>query len=368
MREDWKYWIALSMVNGIGIVLIRNLLIKFYSVKDIFEASKKELANVEGIGSKNAEAIKSFNNWDKVDQELEKIEKWGIQLLPLNDPEYPASLLQTYNPPPLLYMKGEILSQDTLSIAIVGSRVPDRYGRSVTETLSSELVSMGVTIVSGLARGIDSIAQSEALKKGGRTIGVLGCGLDQIYPPENKKLYTAVSQNGAVISEFNLGTPPIAQNFPRRNRIISGLSLGVVVVQASEKSGSLISASFALDQNREVFAVPGEVTKKLSRGTNWLIKRGAKLVETVDDIVSEIDALRKLQTSDLFEEDRNEKILASLSKGQKEVFSVLTKDPMHIDEITKMTGIESSSLLSTLLTLELNDFVAQLPGKHFQIK
>ncbi len=262
MREDWKYWIALSMVNGIGIVLIRNLLTKFHSVKGIFGASKKELAHVEGIGSKNAEAIKSFDDWEKVDQELEKIEKWGIQLLPLNDPEYPDSLLQTYNPPPLLYMKGEILSQDTLSIAIVGSRLPDRYGRSVTETLSTELVSMGVTIVSGLARGIDSIAQSEALKKGGRTIGVLGCGLDHIYPPENKKLYTAVSQSGAVISEFNLGTPPIAQNFPRRNRIISGLSLGVVVVQASEKSGSLISASFALDQNKEVFKRQNK--KKLS--------------------------------------------------------------------------------------------------------
>jgi len=356
------------MVNGVGIISIRNLLTKFHTAKDIFEASKKELAQVEGIGNKNAEAIKSFNDWEKVDQELEKIEKWGIKLLPLNDPEYPNSLLQTYNPPPLLYMKGEILPQDTLSIAIVGSRVPDRYGRSVTETLSAELVSMGVTIVSGLARGIDSIAQSEALKKGGRTIGVLGCGLDHIYPPENKKLYTAVSQNGAVISEFNLGTPPIAQNFPRRNRIISGLSLGVVVVQASEKSGSLISASFALDQNKEVFAVPGEVTKKLSRGTNWLIKRGAKLVETVDDIVSEIDALRSLESTDMFEQERSEKILSSLNKSQKEVFSALTAEPLHIDEITKLTGIESSSLLSTLLTLELNDVVIQLPGKHFQIK
>lgn len=368
MRDDWKYWIALSMVNGVGIVLTRNLLAEFGNVETIFKASKKKLAQIEGIGDKNAEAIKSFNDWEKVDQELEKIEKWGIKLLPLNDSEYPGSLLETYNPPALLYMKGDILQQDKLSIAIVGSRLPDRYGRKVAETLSAELVSMGVTIVSGLARGIDSIAQAEAIKKGGRTIGVLGCGLDQIYPPENKKLYTAVSQNGAVLSEFNLGTSPIAQNFPRRNRIISGLSLGVVVVQASEKSGSLISASFALDQNKEVFAVPGEVTKKLSRGTNWLIKRGAKLVETVDDIVSEIGSLRNLNSTNLFEDDKKEKILSSLTKSQKEVFSVLTTDPLHIDEITKLTGIESSSLLSTLLTLELNDIVVQLPGKHFQIK
>ncbi|MGB2690857.1 MAG: DNA-processing protein DprA [Thermodesulfobacteriota bacterium] len=368
MRENWKYWIALSMVNGVGIVLIRNLLTKFDNAKDIFDASKKELAQIEGIGNKNADLIKSFNDWESVDQELDKIEKWGMKLIPLDDPEFPEYLLQTYNPPPLLYMKGDILDQDKLSIAIVGSRVPDRYGRTIAETLSAELVSLGVTIVSGLARGIDSIAQSEAIKHGGRTIGVLGCGLDQIYPPENKNLYKAVSQNGAVLSEFNLGTPPIAQNFPRRNRIISGLSLGVVVVQASEKSGSLISASFALDQNKEVFAVPGDVTKKLSRGTNWLIKKGAKLVETVDDIVSEIEAIRSLQSTDLFEEDRVNKIAASLTKNQKEVFSVLTKEPIHIDEITKITGIESSSLLSTLLTLELNDFVIQLPGKQFRVK
>jgi len=185
-----------------------------------------------------------------------------MKLLTLVDLEFPPSLLQTYNPPPLLYIKGEILEQDMLSIAIVGSRVPDRYGRTVAETLSAELVSMGVTIVSGLARGIDSIAQAKAIKHGGLTIGVLGCGLDHIYPPENKDLYKSVSQNGAVISEFNLGTPPVAQNFPRRNRIISGLSLGVVVVQASEKSGSLISASFALDQNKEVFKRQNK--KKLS--------------------------------------------------------------------------------------------------------
>ena len=262
MREDWKYWIALSMVNGVGIVLIRNLLAKFHNAKEIFKASKKELGQIDGIRNKNIEAIRSFDDWEKVDQELEKIEKWGIKLLPVNDPEFPVSLLETYNPPPLLYIRGDILPQDTLSIAIVGSRIPDRYGRSVAETLSAELVSMGVTIISGLARGIDSIAQTEALKRGGRTIGMLGCGLDHIYPPENKKLYKAVSLNGAVVSEFNLGTSPIAQNFPRRNRIISGLSLGVVVVQASEKSGSLISASFALDQNKEVFKRQNK--KKLS--------------------------------------------------------------------------------------------------------
>lgn len=368
MRDEWKYWIALGMVNGVGVVLTRNLLSEFDQVSDIFKASKNKLIQIEGINEKTAESIKKFDGWDKVDQELEKVEKWSIKLLSLNDPDYPKALFQTYNPPLLLYVKGEILERDEISIAIVGSRLPDRYGRTVAQTLSSELASLGITIVSGLARGIDSFAQEAAIKAGGRTIGVLGCGLDQIYPPENKKLYTDVSQNGAVISEFNIGTAPIAQNFPRRNRIISGLSLGVVVVQASEKSGSLISASFALDQNKEVFAVPGHINHKLSRGTHWLIKRGAKLVETVDDVVSEIDSLRNLQGKDLFEEDRREKILTTLTKSQKEVFSVLSSDPVHIDEINKLTGIEPSSLLSTLLTLELNDVIVQLPGKHFQIK
>ena len=368
MKEDWKYWIALTMVNGVGGVLAKNLFTKFQNAENIFKASKKELSRTEGIGYKHIEAIKSFNDWGEVDEELHKIEKKHVRLITLNDPEFPISLLQTYNPPPLLYIRGEILPEDKNSIAIVGSRLANKYGREVTQSLSGELASMGVTIVSGLARGIDSLAQSEALKRGGRTIGVLGCGLDIYYPPENDKLYTAVSENGAVLSEFPLGTPPTAQNFPRRNRIISGLSLGVVVVQASEKSGSLISASFALDQNREVFAVPGNVNSKLSKGTNWLIKKGAKLVETVDDIISEVDALRNLQNSDLFEEDRIQKISASLSKSQKEVFSVLTKEPLHIDEIIKLTGIESSSLLSTLLTLELNDYIIQLPGKHFQTK
>jgi len=368
MSEDWKYWIALSMVSGIGGVLTKNLFNKFQNPEDIFKAPKKELLKVEGIGDKHIESIKNFNDWDKVDQELEKIAKRGIKLLTLNDSEFPRLLFQTYNPPPLLYMKGEILPEDNISIAIVGSRIPDRYGRSITETLSGELASMGITIVSGMARGIDSIAQSEALKRGGRTIGVLGCGLDIVCPPENVKLNKKVSQNGAILSEFPLGTPPLAQNFPRRNRIISGLSLGVVVVQASEKSGSLISASFALDQNREVFAVPGNVGEKLSRGTNWLIKRGAKLVETVDDILSEVEALRNLNREDSPDEDRIDKIIASLSENQRDVFSVLKREPLHIDEIIRLTGIEPSNLLSILLTLELNDYVAQLPGKYFQVK
>ncbi len=364
MPEEARYWIALSFVNGLGDVLIKNLFSEFRNVEDVFKASLKKLADVDGVTEKIALAIKGFDEWDRVDEEIEKIKKSGFGFLPLNDPLYPDQLLHIYNPPSFLLMNGKMLPRDRVSIAIVGSRVPDRYGRLVTEALSGELAALGVTIVSGMARGIDSMAQEEALKRGGRTIAVLGSGIDVVYPPENKKLYRDISENGAVLSEFLIGTPPLAQNFPRRNRIISAISLGVVVVQASDRSGSLISASFALDQNKEVFAVPGNVDRKLSRGTNWLIKKGAKLVETVDDILNEIEVLRGLKGGDspeLFEQ-----ALSALSERERAVYSVLGREPVHVDEIIKLTGLETSNVLSLLLSLELNGFIAQHPGKLFR--
>jgi DNA processing protein len=364
MLEEARYWIALSFVNGLGDVLIKNLFTAFGSAERVFKSSEAELVKRGGISEKLAKAVKSFDEWQSVDDEIAKIKKSGLAFLPLEDPLYPNQLVQIYNPPPYLYMKGDLLPRDRISVAIVGSRVPDRYGRVVTETLSGELAALGVTIVSGMARGIDSIAQEEALKRGGRTVAVLGSGADVVYPPENVKLYKDIAGSGAVLSEFLIGTPPLAQNFPRRNRIISGISLGVVVVQASDKSGSLISASFALDQNKEVFAVPGNVDRKLSRGTNWLIKKGARLVETVDDILSEIEALRGLKgagSQDLFEN-----VLSALSDKEKAVYSVLGGEPLHVDEIIKLTGLETSNVLSLLLSLELNGYVAQQPGKLFR--
>ena len=223
--ENWKYWLAISMVEGIGGVLTKYLFMRFTDAQDIFSAEGADLAKVEGIGSKHIEAIKSFSDWQRVEQEIEKINKSGLGFIPLNDPKYPESLRQIYNPPPYLYVNGDILPTDSKSIAIVGTRMADRYGRLVAETLSGELASRGITIVSGMARGIDSIAQAEALKRGGRTIAVSGCGVDMIYPPENKRLYDDIACSGAVVSEFLLGSPPIAGNFPRRNRIISGISL-----------------------------------------------------------------------------------------------------------------------------------------------
>lgn len=364
MQDDARYWIALSFVNGLGDVHTKSLFSRFRKAEDVFKASAKKLSEVEGIGEKTVQAIKSFNDWQRVDEEVEKIKRSGYTFLSLNDPLYPEHLVHIYNPPPFLFMKGNLMPRDRLSVAIVGTRVPDKYGRLVTEALAGELAALGVTIVSGMARGIDSMAQEEALKRGGRTIAVLGSGIDVVYPHENKKLYKDISGNGAVLSEFLIGTPPLAQNFPKRNRIISGISLGVVVVQASDKSGSLISASFALDQNKEVFAVPGNVDRKLSRGTNWLIKKGARLVETVDDILNEIEVLRGLKGEDSVES--LEKVLSSLSDREKAVYSVLGGEPLHVDEIIKLTGLEVSNVLSLLLSLELNGFIAQHPGKLFR--
>lgn len=356
------------MVEGVGYVSAKKLLAEFESPENLFKTSKSELGRIKKIferGSENIiEAISSFSDWILVEEEIQAILKHGFHVLTLGDTAYPESLFNIYNPPLILYVKGEILPQDSLSVAIVGTRIPDRYGRTVTQRLSGELAARGITIVSGMARGIDSIAQEEALKRGGRTIAVLGSGLDVIYPPENDKLYDQISQNGAVISEFPLGTGPLGQNFPQRNRVISGLSLGVIVVQASQKSGSLITASFALDQNKEVFAVPGEAGKKLSFGPNWLIKKGAKLVENAEDVIIELGIALGESTEVTFD---RQSVLDSLTKNEKTVYSVFKTEALHVDEIIKLTNMEPSNVLSVLLSLELNGFVVQLQGKHFQL-
>ncbi|MFQ5786833.1 MAG: DNA-processing protein DprA [Thermodesulfobacteriota bacterium] len=364
--EEWKYWIALKLIDGIGEVGIKNLISRFHSPRTVFESGLNELEKVDGIGRKTAHSIKSFGDWEGVEKEIRDIDRLRLKLIVLTDSYYPKNLFNIYYPPPLIYLKGDLIPGDELAVAIVGSRVNDRYGKIVTEIISTELALRGITIVSGMARGIDSVAHVSALKAGGRTIAILGSGLDVVYPPENKKLYNEISDNGAVISEFSLGLAPDAVNFPKRNRTISGLSLGVIVIQASEKSGSLITASFGLEQNREVFSVPGNITSKLSRGTHMLIKQGAKLVESVDDIMNEIEAFRNLKTNQSSEESVN--VFGELSDDERAIYSVLKNDPIHIDEIITMTGINSAKALSILLSLELNGLLTQLPGKMFQLK
>ncbi len=363
--DGLKYWIALRKIYGVGDVLARQLLAKFKDPKAIFNASYRDIVSVEGINEKVGNAVKEFSDWVSVDKEIETIQKENCGILTLADPAYPQYLFNTYNPPPVLYMHGEIEGSDDLAIAIVGSRIPDHYGEQATRKIARGLSERGITVVSGMARGIDSIAHRAALEAGGRTIAVLGSGLDVIYPPENRLLYEKITKSGAVLSEFQLGTKPEQKNFPRRNRVISGLSLGVVVVQATQKSGSLITASYALDQNREVFAVPGRITSALSKGTNWLLKNGAKPIDSAEDIIKEIALLGDLEPRK--KELKKPKPLPELSPDQTAVYTKLGEDPIHIDQITRECGMDSSKILSILLYLELHDLVRQTPGKMFHI-
>ncbi len=285
-----------------------------------------------------------------------------IKTLSFTDKGYPTNLRYIYSPPPTLYIQGEIIPEDNIAIAIVGSRRGTYYGLRNAEALSFELATKGITIISGLARGVDSAAHRGALKAKGRTIAVLGSGLNVIYPPENRKLADKITQNGAVVSEFPLDTPPHRQNFPRRNRIISGLSLGVVVVEAAQKSGALITANFALEQGREVFALPGNIDSFTSVGTHDLIKQGAKLIESTKDIIEELEPLRfcgteKAQSKTEFKPD--------LPEEERQIYACLSSESLHIDEIIQKIDIPYGRLLTCLLKLEHKKLVKELPGKVF---
>ena len=353
------------MVDGIGDVILRELVGVFKDPREVFEAPKRRLIEVEGVGDKVAGNIKGFNHWDEVAREIERCQRLGVNLTVLSDPDYPPNLKEIYNPPPVIYGRGSVTEDDKYAIGIVGARTPDKYGRLVAEKLAEELALMGITVVSGMARGIDSTAHRGALRVGGRTLAVMGSGIDVVYPPENRKLFREISENGACLSEFPLGIGPDAANFPKRNRIISGLSLGVVVIQASSKSGALITASYALEQNREIFSVPGNINTRLSVGTNRLIKAGAKLVEGVEDIVEEIGLLRGFL--DERGDDKPTKP-TDLNKEENAVYSALGGGPLAIDDITRALGVGSSNALSTLLTLELKGLVVQHPGKVFELR
>lgn len=274
-KDDLTYWVALSSVEGVGSVSYRNLLAKFGSPDRVFEATRRELEQTAGLNHKTAGNIKDFRGWERARSECARAAQEGVSIITVKDPLYPERLRNIYDYPPLLYMKGT-LQADDIPVAVVGSRSASPYGRYVTERLCRELALRGVTIVSGLARGIDTCAHRGALSARGRTIAVLGCGIDVIYPPENRKLHGSITDSGAVVTEYSFGTEPNRPNFPARNRIISGMSLGVLIVEAGEKSGSLITARCALEQGREVFAVPGSIDLPGSRGTNQLIRQGGK--------------------------------------------------------------------------------------------
>lgn len=366
MAEKIFYWLALSLTPGIGSILMKRLLDQFHSPEAVFQASMKELLRVEGLGEKVAREIKKGPLEKGVEKELSLLERVKGKILTLNDDHYPARLKEIYDPPPLIYMRGEIQKEDELAVAIVGSRKTTSYGRWITEKIGRDLASHGVTVISGMARGIDSVAHQGAIQGGGRTIAVLGCGIDVVYPPENRSLYDQIIEHGAVLSEFPMGSPPEGGHFPRRNRIISGLSIGTVIVQASADSGSLITANYALEQGREVFAVPGNVGAEGSRGTNRLIKEGAKLVESSEDILEDIlPQWRRRKEEELIQ---TESLLSHLTQEERNLYELIEESPMHIDRIIQRSQLDPGKAASLLLNLELKGVILQLPGKCFSRK
>jgi DNA processing protein len=362
----------LKSIAGIGNAAFFSLFDRFGSIETVFSASAGELITTPGINKKSATEIASFKGWVKIQRDLDIIDKAGIKIITYQDELYPANLINVYDRPAFLYVSGN-LNKDDINLAIVGSRLASTYGKYTTERISRELAHKGITIVSGMARGIDSAAHRGALAAQGRTIAVLGSGLDVVYPPENKKLFDAIIENGAVISEFPLGTPPRSNNFPARNRIISGMSYGVLVVEAGEKSGSLITARLALEQGREVFAVPGSIDASVSRGTNKLIKQGAKLIENADDILEDIfpqlektKVLNALPLPKMQAEPINR--YDNLSKTEKKIIKFISGKLIHVDELISATGLSPADMLSALMSMELKELVKQHPGKFFSLK
>jgi DNA processing protein len=365
MVDDAFYWLGLSLTPGVGSILIKRLLDRFKTPEAVFHAPMKELLRVEGLGERVAGEIRKGPLEKAVEKELNLLKGLGGTILTFKEDAYPKRLRDIYDPPALLYVRGELKKEDELAVAIVGSRKTSLYGRWITEKVSQELARYGVTIVSGMARGIDSVAHKGAISGGGRTIAVLGCGVDVIYPSENRNLFHQIINQGAILSEFPMGSPPEGGHFPRRNRIISGLSIGVAVVQASAESGSLITAGYALEQGREVFAVPGNVGAEGSRGTNRLIKEGAKLVETSEDILEDIlpQWTRERETIQKVEPPKRD-----LNEEEMALYQLLGETPVHIDVIIRESRLDPGRVSSLLLDLELKGLISQWPGKCFSKK
>ena len=362
-------YIALNMVDGVGPVRVRALRDRFGEPQAILSASKGELMQVEGVGEEVARSINSWREKVDLDAELQRIEKAGVRVVTRDDPEYLKNLREIYDPPLVLYVKGILTERDALAIAVVGSRRTTLYGQDMARKLAFQLARIGVTVVSGLARGIDTAAHNGALQAKGRTIAVIGCGIDVMYPAENKKLADEiVEKGGAVVTEFPFGVQPDRQNFPMRNRIISGASLGVVVVEANLKSGALITANQAGEQGRQVFAVPGRADSILSKGAHKLIKDGAKLTEDVEDILSEFEYLlpkTARESAELGLEGGGTKPALQLSETEEKVMAQIGKEEVAIDEIIRASGLTTACVSATLLALEMKRLVRQLPGKQY---
>jgi DNA processing protein len=357
------HWIGLKAVAGIGNVTFRRLLERFDTPQAALSATPAELLAVKGLNGTIIDAIKAGAWQYFAEQECRRLRTSGARLITFTAADYPKSLFEIADPPPFLYVRGELRSREP-AIAIVGSRRATTYGLLTTGRLAEALGRHGVTVVSGMARGVDTAAHKGALTAGGRTTGVLGCGIDKVYPPENRTLFAEMAEKGCLVSEFPLGTLPLAENFPRRNRIISGLSQGVLVVEATENSGSLITAQYALEHGRDVFAVPGNISFATSRGTNRLIKQGAKLVDCVEDILEELPGFCTAATGI---PDGPPPRAFALTPKEAAVYELLARSPLHIDDIINQTELTAAEVSSMLLHLELKGAVTPLPGTHYAI-
>ena len=372
---DIEKWLKLIRADSVGPTTFAKFINHFSSVDGALGASVGELAKIDGVGFKTAEQIAATRNKFDTTAELELAEKLGVWIIHLEDKRYPPVLKQIYDPPPVLYIKGSLTRQDNLCISIVGSRRCSLYGREQSSRLAHFLSSAGFTICSGMARGIDTAAHQGALSAGGRTFAVQGCGLANIFPPENKKLFELIAESGACISELPLRYEPMSENFPPRNRIIAGLSLGTIVVEAGLRSGALITARAALDNNREVMAVPGKIDSPVSKGSHQLIKQGAKLIESVEDVMEALGYIGKqleshaaaaaAKASEKVETPLFDASQLNLSDSERTIYDYLSKEPSHIDQIIAETDLAPGSINAGLISLRLKGLIKQLPGNLF---
>lgn len=377
-REETLHWLALRMVPGVGTLTTLRLLEKLKSPQAIFRASASEL-EAAGLGPAQARNVASGYSFDDAVEQQQKLLETGARLISIQDPSYPQRLREIFDPPLLLFAIGRTDLLASPALAIVGTRRPTPYGLAATERLSSDLAKAGLTIISGMARGIDTAAHQAALAEQGDTVAVLGCGVDVLYPVENRKLYEEIARRGLLISEFPFGAPAYPQNFPIRNRIVSGISVGVIIVEGAQHSGSAITARLAMDQGREVFAVPGNITSKMSWGPNLLIKQGAKLVQEWTDVTNELplairrDLVTKAQQKVLLEtgetpaETPPEGLEEPMKALARKLLNCLQVDvPQQLETLVEtFEGVSSSELIGALFDLEMSGLARQLPGKNF---
>ena len=355
--KDLPYWVGFNIVPGVGRVKFSQLEKYFGKLETAWQAGAADLKQA-GLDSNVIKSIEEMRPHIDLVSEMERLDKAGIKVYTFQDDDYPARLREIFDYPPIIYLKGELSLQDEWCIAVVGTRRATVYGKQVTQEIVENLARNKITVVSGLARGIDTIAHRAALEAGGRTVAICACGLDSVYPPENAALARSIVENGALISEYPLGAKPRADNFPRRNRIMSGMSLGVLVIEADEISGAVITAHMALEQNREVFAVPGSILSPMSRGTNTLIQEGAKLVRNCTDILEELNLTANIQQLEMKE-------MVPTTETEDLLLKQLSSEPVHVDAVCRSSGLPVATVSSNLAIMELKGLVKQVSTLNY---